>query len=81
MRPRDSRGQSSAAFPAAAQLLGCLYLNPGLRTAVPAKMTVVSDPTEALALAQELSVLLAKDAIKPVEPLLSTGVSTRWTFS
>ncbi|KAI9519054.1 hypothetical protein NQZ68_032107 [Dissostichus eleginoides] len=46
-----------------------------------AKMTVVSDPAEALALAKELSVLLAKDAIEPVDPLLSPGGSTRRTFS
>jgi len=66
VRPRDSRGRSSAAFPAAARLLGCLYfrplggfhLNPGVRTAV-----------------------LAKDAIEPVDPLLSPGCSTRRTFS
>ncbi|KAI9532707.1 hypothetical protein NQZ68_029273 [Dissostichus eleginoides] len=36
-------------------------------------MTVVSDPAKALALAQELSVLLAKGAIEPVDPLLQAG--------
>ncbi|KAK5883593.1 hypothetical protein CesoFtcFv8_019901 [Champsocephalus esox] len=36
-------------------------------------MTVVSDPAKALALAQELSVLLAKGAIEPVDPLLHPG--------
>jgi len=41
------------------------------------KMTVVSDPAKALALAQELSVLLAKGAIEPVDPLLQPGGSTR----
>ncbi|KAK5923215.1 hypothetical protein CgunFtcFv8_000207 [Champsocephalus gunnari] len=46
-----------------------------------AKMAVVSNPAEALALAQELSVLLSKDAIEPVDPLLSPGGSTRRTFS
>ena len=30
-------------------------------------MTVVSDPADALALAQELSVLLPKEAIEPVD--------------
>ena len=34
------------------------------------KMTVVNDPAEALALDQELSTLLAKGAIEPVDPLL-----------
>ncbi|KAI9541839.1 hypothetical protein NQZ68_026300 [Dissostichus eleginoides] len=37
------------------------------------RMTVVSDPAKALALAQELSVLLAKGAIEPVDPLLQSG--------
>ena len=37
------------------------------------RMTVVSDPAKALALAQELSVLLAKGAIEPVDPLLQPG--------
>ena len=45
------------------------------------KMTVVNDPTKALALAQELSVLLAKGAIEPVDPLLQPGGSTLRTFS
>ena len=34
------------------------------------KMTIVSDPAKALALSQELSALLAKGAIEPVDPLL-----------
>ena len=33
-------------------------------------MTVVNDPAKALALDQELSTLLAKGAIEPVDPLL-----------
>ncbi|KAK5895026.1 hypothetical protein CesoFtcFv8_011655 [Champsocephalus esox] len=36
-------------------------------------MTVVKDPAKALALAQELSVLLAKGAIEPVDPLRQGG--------
>lgn len=36
-------------------------------------MTIISDPAKALALAQELSILLAKDAIVPVDPLLQPG--------
>ena len=36
-------------------------------------MTVVSDPAKALALAQELSVLLAKGAIEPVDQVYSIG--------
>ncbi|XP_033996783.1 uncharacterized protein LOC117491055 [Trematomus bernacchii] len=49
----------------------------GIRIAVstpaPSLRPVVSDPAKALALAQELSVLLAKGAIEPVDPLLQSG--------
>ena len=34
------------------------------------KMTIVSDPAKALALSQELSTLLTKGAIEPVDPRL-----------
>ena len=37
------------------------------------RMTVVRDPTKAAALAQELSALLAKGAIEPVDPQLQPG--------
>jgi len=85
--PRSLGAGRQLLFPAAAQLLGCLYFRPlGGSTLTQGyelqfrplafrrvKMTVVSDPAKALALAQELSVLLAKGAIEPVDPLLSPG--------
>ena len=76
-------------FPAATQLLGCIHqgpvgafqLDPWLQTSVPTpapslwpvKMTIIHDPAKAQALTQELSALLDKGAIEPVDPLLQPG--------
>lgn len=61
--------------------MGAFNLNPRVQTSVqtpapspwPGKMTIINDRAKAQALNQELSALLDKGAIEPVDPLLQPG--------